>query len=146
MLFRAYVSTGFPTPLSEAAVFFEAPCTSDAPARLQQLVALAWGCAPSAVDYYNLFSEGELRHPDLARCHCYERGADADTALFINGHGPEGDSYTPLSRTMLMVSPRWHARLLAAQDLVEQRLAARAVDAECARIAKAAGARQAVAA
>lgn len=132
MLFRAYVYTRYPILASELAVFFEAPCSSDAPKRLQALLATTWGCSPQQVEHYNLFSELDLRGRHDGRC--FERGADADTLLLESGFGPEGPSYSRRESTMLLVSPRWHARLLAAQELVDKRLVDRAINAEVDRL------------
>jgi hypothetical protein len=129
MLFRAYVYSAFPTPLSELAVFFEAPTSRDAPQRLQQMLGWMWDCHPDNVHFYNLFNETALRHPDLTQGRCFERGTDADTVLFENGFGPEGATYTPAHRTLLLVSPRWLHRLWSALKLAEQRRTEKEVNA-----------------
>lgn len=119
MLYRAFVYTGYPTQHSEATVFFEAHDASSTglDAALRNLVALAWRMPAVAVEYYNVFSETELRgRSDQVA----ERGADRDTCLLETGWGHDGTLYADPARTMLLVSPRWHARLLAAQERAMQ--------------------------
>ncbi len=109
----------------EVMVFFEAPSAEAAPAVLLRLLALAWGCTPADVEFYNLFDEHELRLRD---------GDDVpgDAALWCSGmyHGP---LFHRLDRTLLLVRPRTLERLLLARQATlplrdQQREAAAAAD------------------
>lgn len=121
MLYRAFVYTGYPQAESENTVFFEVIGAADAGAALRQLLAQAWQMPAAAVEHYNCFSEAELRsHWGEVR----ERGADRDACLLQTGCGPSGAFYAQPERTQLLVSPRWHGRLVAAQQHVARMVAA----------------------
>lgn len=122
MLYRAFVYTGHPQAESEITVFFEViGHQADPGDALRKLLAQAWQMPAAAVEHYNCFSEAELRSHwgDVS-----ERGADRDACLLQTGCGPSGAHYAQPDRTQLLVSPRWHGRLVAAQQHVARKQAA----------------------
>lgn len=138
MLYRAFVHTGFPFQEYEATVFFESTSWAGTPRagvqdQLKGLVALVWRMPTEAVEFYNLFSESELRERSAQ---VSERGADRDTCLLEIGWGPDGTTYADPARTHLLVSPRWHARLHAAQERALAMRCAAQVAAACKAIAQ----------
>lgn len=120
MLYRAFVYTGHPQAESENTVFFEVIGQAEPGAALRQLLAQAWQMPAAAVEHYNCFSESELRRHwgDVS-----ERGADRDACLLQTGCSPSGAHYAQPDRTQLLVSPRWHGRLVAAQQHVARKQA-----------------------
>ena len=108
----------------EVTVFFEAPGPDAAPARLLRLLALAWGCEPAELEFYNCYDEADLRAS-------VELGPDAgDVALIVNGwyHGP---LFCRADRTLHFVRPLTlerlaHARRQALPFHTRQRAAANA--------------------
>lgn len=109
MLYRAFVYPPASSSSAEVLTFFEAASDSQAADRLRAVVAAAWCCDESAVDFYNLISEHDLRDRS-------EPGTDRrDLVLLETGFGRDGAHYADPLTTALLVSPRWHARLLSAQ-------------------------------
>ena len=109
----------------EVMVFFEAASAETAPAVLLRLLALAWGCTPADVEFYNLFDEHELHRRD-------GDSAPGDAALWVSGmyHGP---LFHRIDRTLMFVRPRTLQRLLLAAQATlplreQQRVAAAAAD------------------
>lgn len=90
----------------ECCVFFESATLEAAPALLLRLLALAWGCTPADVEFYNLHTAPELLRDGAAE-------APGDAALWLSGnyHGPL--FHTP-ERTLLLVRPNTLARLMRA--------------------------------
>lgn len=118
MLHRAFVYSGYPLPASELTVFFESlysdsngPGVNDT---LLRLLRQAWNNPGLEPSYYNVCSEPTLREWSLAGG-VATRGPDNDACLLEIGFGPSGAHYAEPQRTMLLVGPRWHARLMAAQ-------------------------------
>ena len=108
----------------EVAVFFEASDAAAAPATLLRLLALAWGCEPAQVEFYNLFCEAEL----LADSTCSPSAGDA--RLLENGNA-NGPLFCRRLHTLMLVRPLTLMRLQLARDgaarLQAQRLAANGV-------------------
>lgn len=107
----------------DVCVFFEADNADAAPAALLRLLALAWGCQPPDVEFYNLHSEHELLGP--GGLGSPEMG---DAALLVTGwyHGP---LFARADRTLMLVRPLTLQRLQRARGLalpwrVHQRAAA----------------------
>lgn len=94
----------------ECCVFFEAHTSEAAPALLLRLLALAWGCTPAEVEFYNLHSERELLQAGRD-----DDGLAGDAALWISGnyHGP---TFHRTDRTLLLVRPSTLERLLQAHQ------------------------------
>lgn len=113
----AYRMVGLHNPVGdslwpEVTVFIEAPQpdTASAAAQLLRALSAAWGCATTDIDFYNLWSEGELLRnsglPHLA----------GDARLLQNGwfHGP---LFCDVARTVLLVRPPTMQRLVRAQGM-----------------------------
>jgi hypothetical protein len=107
-------------------VFWEAPSRDEALSVMTSMLALAWGCRPQDIDFYNLASEPELH----AGCGFGDFRDMGDAALLCNGwsHGP---LFCRADRTLMLVSPPMLARLQAARRLahpmhLQQRLQAQA--------------------
>lgn len=96
----------------EVTVFVEAhqPDTATVSAHLLRTLAAAWGCGPAEIDFYNLWSEGEL----LRASHMPPTAGDA--RLLENGwsHGP---LFCDVERTVMLVRPETLRRLVRAQGL-----------------------------
>ncbi len=116
MLYRAFVYPLDRDTPQEVVVFFECSPPDRAYQKLPVLVAAAWSCRPIDVKYHGLDSEEELRRDAEAPPPQVE--ADADVALLETGFGPDGADYPRPAHTQLLCGPRWHARLLAAQQRV----------------------------
>jgi hypothetical protein len=128
------------TPLEhqqpECHVFVEAADHTAAAATLLRTLAAAWACEPADVEFYNLYSEAELRS-DASTSDC----ALGDAALLLTGwyHGP---LFCRADRVLALVQPRTLARLTFARHLTEpwqrrQRHAARMATATPADLATA---------
>lgn len=109
----------------EVMVFFESATAEGSSATLLRLLALAWGCSASDVDFYNLESEHDLRR-------CHGDYAPGDAALWVSGshHGP---LFQRVDRTLMLVRPLTLQRLLQARAQAEplaQRQAAAAREAD----------------
>ena len=126
----AYMLQSATTPNSyrqpECTVFFEVPVGTDAGTHLRTLLGQAWGCPADEVDFYNLWSEGEL----LA--HSVLPATAGDVRLLENGwsHGP---LFCCPQRTQMLVRPltqlrladaRYRSRPLQAQQLAAAGIAA----------------------
>lgn len=110
ILYRA-VAYQRDTDQPEVVVFFEAgPEAGAGGAKLLRLLALAWGCEASAVEFYNLWSEPELVRnstlPALAGdVRWLQRGLDGGRESFV----------TP-DCSLLLVRPRTAERLQRAME------------------------------
>ena len=107
----------------ECCVFFEAHTPETAPITLVRMLALAWGCTPADVGFYNLHSEHELLRDGAEE-------APGEASLWVSGnyHGP---LFHRTERTLMFVRPITLARLIDArsqtmQFRTVQRLAAQA--------------------
>lgn len=102
----------------EVTVFFEADTQHAANHLLPNLLALAWGCRPADVEFYNLQGEAELLRDgglsvgglvgvDPAAATAHQLG---DWALLVTGwyHGP---LFCRADRTLMLVRPLTLARL-----------------------------------
>jgi len=98
----------------EVAVFFEASSREAAPAVLVGLLNTAWGIPADQVDYYNLWSQDELR--GMAQT---PAGPGQHAWLLESGwfHGP---LFHRRERTLVMVRPRTLARIEAAWTQAQQ--------------------------
>lgn len=102
----------------ELTVFFEAPDLHAAGHLLPNLLALAWGCRPADVEYYNLETEAQLLRDGglsvggLAGTEPAPPSAGqlGDWALLVTGwyHGP---LFCRADRTLMLVRPLTLARL-----------------------------------
>ncbi len=92
----------------EVMVFFEAHAAAAAGPTLRRLLALAWGCIPADVEFYNLHDEHDLlaEHADEA---------PGDAALWVTGFDC-GPLFQPADRTLMFVRPRTLRRLLQARS------------------------------
>lgn len=90
-------------------VFFESTSMLAAKAELPALLALAWGCRPADVEFYNCTDE-----PDLLAGSGMPGAQLGDAALLVSGwfHGP---LFCRPDRTQLFVRPFTQARLQAAR-------------------------------
>lgn len=100
----------------EVLVFFEAHTPEAASATLLRLLALAWGCTPADVEFYNLADEHDLRAEHAAQ-------APGDAALWVTGAWASGDRHGPLfqamDRTLMFVRPLTLTRLLQARQATQ---------------------------
>jgi hypothetical protein len=93
----------------EMFVFFEAKSAEEAPATLLRLLALAWGCEPSDIEFYNLNSEAEL----VAASGSVAAAGDARLLEIGWSHGP---LFARMDRTMMLARPLTQMRLLRARQ------------------------------
>jgi hypothetical protein len=114
MLYRAFayqlqpLETFSPDVQPEVMVFFESHTPEAASATLLRTLALAWGCTPADVDFYNLVDEQELRRD-------WGSVAPGDAALWVTGHC-HGPLFQPVDRTLMFVRPLTLRRLLLARQ------------------------------
>lgn len=96
----------------EVTVFVEAhqADTATASAQLLRALSTAWGCPTTDIDFYNLWSEGEL-----LRNSCLPASA-GDARLLQNGWSG-GPLFCDMARTVMLVRPHTLARLVRAQGL-----------------------------
>lgn len=94
----------------EATVFIEThqPDAATASAHLIRTLAAAWSCPTSEIDFYNLWSEGEL----LRASHLPASAGDA--RLLENGWS-YGPLFCDIERTVMLVRPHTLRRLVRAQ-------------------------------
>lgn len=79
-------------------------------AHLLQVLATVWGCSAAEVDYYNLWSEGELlRNSNLP--------ASAGDARLLENGWYDGPLFCDMERTVMLVQPQTLRRLVRAQGL-----------------------------
>lgn len=104
----------------EMHVFFEAPAGVRPIVELSELLLFAWNVPADSVVAYNIWSEEELL-TELA----FGGAASGDARLFETGCVDGQVLYAKPARTQMFVSPPMHARLVAAQALVVDELAAR---------------------
>lgn len=124
MLYRAHVYSLIASrDEGEFTVLFESYRSNPTEA-LHKLVAAAWDVPLGAVESYNCHSEPELRTMWGDAADVATRGADRDAVLLQIGDGPDGPRFQCAARTVLLCTPRWHVRLVAAQEHIqrEQRL------------------------
>lgn len=112
MIYRAVAYQRHASPdQPEATVFFEAAPSQQSPsAKLVSLLSLAWGCATTEVEFYNLWSEPELmRNSSLP-------AQAGDVRWLQNGDAPEGPGFVDPDRTLMFVRPLTAQRLRLAME------------------------------